>query len=84
MVNVTLPAIEKINDYTFYNCEFLKEVVVNGATTAIGNEAFYNCKALNFLGTASQKDVNESKVVYVSGLTLGSGVFAEVNGLTQK
>lgn len=47
MFTLLPPSIEKIGDYSFYNCEKLTNVTIPNRVKAIGKRAFSLCKVLN-------------------------------------
>ena len=47
ITSITFPeTLEKIGDYTLYNCSKLTEIVIPASVTSIGISAFYNCSSL--------------------------------------
>jgi hypothetical protein len=52
--SITLPSsITEICDYTFYNCKYLREIVLNDGLQKIGRSAFSNCKSLESISVPS-------------------------------
>lgn len=53
LTSVTIPDdMTKINAYSFYQCESIKEITLGKSITEIGDNAFYNCTNLEYVGFA--------------------------------
>jgi hypothetical protein len=51
---VTLKGVTNINDYAFYNCRSISELVLPTTLTEIGVSSFENCRALKTLSLPNQ------------------------------
>ena len=92
LAKVELPAaITSIPDYTFYDCNDLKEVVINGELKTVGASAFRNTyinlgdfltsnTKLETVGKAAFQNVPWSNITIPANVkTVGANAFAESN-----
>ena len=67
--NIVLEGIEKIGNYVFYNCGFIKTITIKDDVTSIGEDAFRGCSSLT------------SITIPNSVTSIGKAAFSDCNSL---
>ena len=84
--NTTIPnTVKKIGDYSFYDCDFLKSLILPNSVKTIGISAFESCSLTSIILNEGLTSIGESAFMHCGSLesieipntvtTMGGGVF---------
>jgi hypothetical protein len=90
---LTIDAVQKINDYAFYNCENITSIKIGGTVKEIGISAFYGCaKVTNIELSGQVQKINNNafsgcnrcvKITIPTSVEyIGQNVFSNCDSLT--